>query len=509
MLLIAYFGIFRKYQWQCLLLASYVFYVMVGGYLSSVFILLSTITVFLGARAIEGKESPKKKRILLTVLIFNLAILAVIKYGRFALGLVGLGGAVGIGDVVGVEGAVGTEGAVGDIFSKIGLPLGISFYTFQALGYLMDVYRGKAKAEDNPFKFALFVSFFPQILQGPISRFGELHEQLVDTHKFSFERLKLGAERMLWGYFKKLVIADRIAVMSNNIYSNYEVEGYAGLTIFIGVIFYGIQIYADFSGGMDIVIGLSEALGITLPENFRQPFWARSVSEFWQRWHVTLGTWMRDYVFYPLALSKPFARLGKKARNVFGNKTGKVIPTCIASFIVFTLVGIWHGSGWNYVIYGLYQAMFVATGTLFAGAYEKVDDALHISNDNKAWHIFQMMRTLVIITFGRYLSRAASVSDAVGMIKATFSSFNPHIIYDGTLLNLGISGKEMLVLIISIIIMFSADVIHEKGCRIRETLETKGLFLRWAIYLAGIFVVVIFGVYGYGFTSAGFIYQGF
>ena len=487
-LLIAYFGAFKKHQWQCLLVASYVFYVMVGGYMGLAFILLSTVTVFLGAKAMDGKESPQKKRILISILVFNLAILAVLKYGRFVLGE--------------------TSSEV-DLFSKIGLPLGISFYTFQALGYLMDVYRGKTKAEDDIFKFALFISFFPQILQGPISRFGQLHEQIIAQHDFDFERLKRGAERMLWGYFKKMVIADRVAAIVNATYDGYYSEGYVGFTVFIGVLLYGVQIYADFSGGMDIVIGLSEALDINLTENFRQPFWSKNITEFWQRWHITLGSWMRDYVFYPLALSKAFAKMGKKTREIFGIKTGKLIPTCLASFIVFTLVGIWHGTGWNYVLYGIYQGVFVATESLFADAYKKMAELVHVNTKSKAWQFFQAVRTMIIITFGWYLSRATSVSETIGMIKATFSAFNPSVIWDGTFLTMGVSGKGMIVLAIGVLLMLIADVLHEKGYAIRTKIEELALPIRWAIYIVCIFSIIIFGIYGYGVSSAGFIYQGF
>ena len=226
-LLLAYFVVLRKYQWQCLLVFSYAFYLLVGGYKGLIFIVATTLTIFYGARILENQEQSKKKRTLILIMLFNFGILTVLKYGRFILS---------------------NFNTDADFFTKIGLPLGISFYTFQAVSYIIDVYRGKTKSETNLFKFALFVSYFPQILQGPISKFDELEHQLCDTHTFDFARFQFGAERILWGYFKKLVIADRIAILSSEIYSNYATEGYAGFTIFIGVLFYGVQIYADFSG---------------------------------------------------------------------------------------------------------------------------------------------------------------------------------------------------------------------------------------------------------------------
>ncbi len=256
----------------------------------------------------------KKRRVLVVGVVLNFLILAVVKYTNFVIAnLNTLFSWMNINTKFG--------------FLQIIFPLGISFYTFQSVGYLIDVYRGKIKADHHFFHYALFVSYFPQIIQGPISRYDQLANQLMEPHLFDYQRIKFGIQRMLWGFFKKMVIADRIAVVVNQVFDHFYEKNYGGFVIFIAVLLYGIQIYADFSSGMDIIYGVSQIFGIQLSENFRRPFMARSVAEFWQRWHITLGTWMRDYVFYPLALSKPFNYMGKKMRKWGSRYAAKVIPT--------------------------------------------------------------------------------------------------------------------------------------------------------------------------------------
>ena len=359
------------------------------------------------------------------------------------------------------------------------------------------------------FKFALFVSYFPQIIQGPISRYDELASQLYGEHDYEYGRVKFGVQRAIWGYFKKLVVAERISFLTSYVFENYQLENLRGAILFLSVLLYGIQVYADFSGGMDIVLGISEVFGITLTENFRQPFMAKSVAEFWQRWHMTLGFWMRDYIFYPLALSKPFAKFGKFLRKKIGNRAGKVIPTSLASFIVFVIVGIWHGAAWKYVFYGVFMAAFVSAGTLFADFYASMRKVCHINEEQRWWQLFQTVRTVFIITLGRYFSCAPTLTDALKMWGRTFSVFNPKVIVDGTFYGLGLSTRGLYLMLISVLIIFIVDVIHENGIRIRPALERQHAVVRVVVYIIAIFSILIFGVYGIGFEASNFIYQGF
>ena len=240
---------------------------------------------------------------------------------------------------------------------KLLLPLGISFYTFQSAGYIIDVYRDKYECCNNIFKFALFVSFFPQIMQGPIGRYDRLSPQFNEPHYFSLENTEYGLQLMLWGFFKKIVIADRIGVVADKVFLHpYD---YNGIFVIVGVLAYCLQLYADFSGGMDVVSGAAELYGIKLDKNFRQPFFSKSISEFWRRWHITLGTWMKDYVFYPFSLSKKMMKFSKLMKKHFGTFAGKTLPICLADLLIFFLVGVWHGAAWNFVAWGLYYGIIL------------------------------------------------------------------------------------------------------------------------------------------------------
>ncbi len=276
------------------------------------------------------------------------------------------------------------------------LPLGISFYTFQACGYLIDVYRGKIQPDQNLGKFALFVSFFPQMVQGPISRYDELANQLFSPKKFDLPRIQNALQLFFWGLFKKLVIADRVAILVNTIFDNQQ--EYKGLVLLLGSLMYCIQIYTDFSGGIDIARAVAEGLGITLTNNFARPFFANSIENFWRRWHITLSSWTRDYIFYPLSLSKSFAKMGRTTRKVFGNEIGKKIPTLLAMIITFLVIGIWHGPNWKFVVYGLYNGGLIITGMILEQPARNLISKMGIPTNVFIWKLFQVIGTLILLS---------------------------------------------------------------------------------------------------------------
>lgn len=503
-----------KYQWVVLLVASYIFYAFAGAGLI-VFLLTSTLStwyagVVLGRmnaeyreklkkctseekKALKQTSTKRKRRVVAAVAVLNFGILGVLKYTNFFIENLN----------VLLKGSMAAPIPV----MKFLLPLGISFYTFQSMGYVFDVYRSKYEPDGNPLRYALFVSYFPQIIQGPIGRHNDLAHQLYEPHRFDYRRFSFGLQRAMWGYFKKMVIADRIGIWTGTVVSNYT--QYEGITVFLSVMFYTLQIYADFSGGMDVVLGISEALGIGMTENFRRPYFSRSVAEFWQRWHITLGAWMREYVFYPLALSQPFAKLSKKLRGRFGPFVAKVLPTSLASFAVFILVGIWHGAGWNYVVYGLYQAVFVSTGTLFQPIYTRCRKMFRVREDGVAWKAFQTVRTIFIVTIGRYFINADDLSSAFYMMKATFKTFNLWIFFDGSLYSMGLDRRNFQLLIAMVIVLFVVDAIKEHGTNIRATIANQNIAIRWFVYYAVLFAIIIFGIYGPGYDASTFIYQHF
>ncbi len=522
---VLYYLLPKKTQQPVLLAASYIFYCWGTGWKGVGFIIFTTISAFFLAirierildeykRTAEGvkkktlnidkkdlerikNENLKKRRKYLSVgLVANFGILAVMKYCSFLIldidaFLTGLG----------LGGHLGSESIV--------LPLGISFYTFMTMGYLLDVHRDKCRAERNFLHFAVYTAYFPHIIQGPISRYKDVSESLGSVHYWSDENFRNGLLRVLWGYVKKIIIAERAGILVNEVFNNYSAAGYKGFVIFIAGLLYGFQIYADFSGGMDIILGISEILGIKLTENFRQPYYAKSVTEFWQRWHITLGAWMKNYIFYPMCLSQTAGRLQKKLKKKFGNYYGRVLIPSFASLISFIIVGIWHGADLKYVFYGFYMAVFVSTNTLLEQFYSNLRKRFKINPETKLFGAFQIVRTTVIIIIGRFFSRGNSSLDAVRMIRNMFSSFNIKIFSDGTLFNMGLDGKDWTVLIIAIALMLYVDYINEKGIRIREKISGLCLPLRWAVYYSAILAILIIGIYGIGYDASTFIYQNF
>lgn len=515
-LMLVYFLVPGRARWGVLLAGSYAF-IAVSSPHTAVYLLLATAAAFLVALKIQSVQSAfaarsgreawtagekrarrracqREKRLWLALALSAVfGMLLVLKYANFA--------------IDNLNALLGPAGGLRRV--EWLLPLGISFYTLQVSGYLIDVYRGKYAADQHFFKFALFTSWFPQLVQGPISRYDALAAQLYEGHAFDWRRMKSGALRMLWGYFKKLVIADRLALVVEPLFTDFAGQGYAGAYIWAAAVLYTFQIYADFSGGMDIVLGMSEIFGIRMTENFRRPILAGSVAEFWQRWHITLGSWMRDYLFYPLALSGRFNRLGKRLRRRFGPYVGKVAPAVLASFIVFTCVGVWHGAEWKYVVYGFYQALFVSTATLLEPFYARMRKGLHVWEKSAGFQAFRVLRTFLIIMVGRVLSRAGSLGDALVMLGAGVSAWNPQVLWDGSFLAFGVTAAEWVVLAVAVAAWMAVDALNERGVVVRERLEARALPLRWAAYILGAMIVLIFGVYGPGFDAASFIYGGF
>lgn len=387
------------------------------------------------------------------------------------------------------------------------LPLGISFYTFQAVGYTIDIYRGKCKAQRNPLKLALWLSFFPQMIQGPICRYNETANQLYEGHRPEYRRIKFGVQLMIWGFFKKLVIADRIATITNTVF--YNTNRHEGIVLFWGLLAYTIQLYCDFSGGIDIITGVAQCLGIDLPQNFRRPYFSRSVGEYWRRWHITLGAWFREYVFYPLSISKTAAKLGKRTSKIFGPQLGKMIPTYIALMIVWILNGIWHGTGKQFVAYGLYQGTLIILGMQTAPLWSRVLEKLRVNTNCFSWRLWQMTRTTLLMIFGRLLYKASSLRSAVRVFKSILTVHNYWVITDGTLFTLGLDAWEMFVLFLAMLVLLTVSILQEKGYHLRETIERQNLVFRWALYITAVISIILLGVYGSVYDASAFIYAGF
>ncbi len=514
-----YFITPKRFRYLTLLVGSYCFYYLVSkGVL--VYLLITTVSVFLGglslwrynddiktAQGSAALDAPvkaklkrslilRKKLVLAAVLLINFGILAVLKYGVMISATLRLA----LPDMAGQL----------PVFASVMLPLGISFYTFQATGYLIDIYRGKYEPERNLAKFALFISFFPQIMQGPISRYDDLAHQLYAPHAFDFQRAKNGILLIGWGFIKKLIVADRLAVFVSPVFNSYTEHN--GSMLLLAAFVYGLQVYCDFSAGMDIAYGVAQVLGIRMTQNFQQPYNANSIADFWRRWHITLGAWMRDYLFYPLSLSRAFGRLAKAVRKRWGARWSKIIVSGIISFIVFTIVGIWHGAEAKYILYGFWNGGLIMLAILLEPVFNKGLAALHIKQSDWGWRAFRILRTLVLLSVGRSIVCSQGGRAALVTIYKMMFSFAPADLFNGTLggvlEGLGVSGFDLGVVALVLAVVFFIDHLHEKGVQIRATIERAPLAGRFALYLLMIFALLMLIPTG-GNVPSGFIYAQF
>jgi D-alanyl-lipoteichoic acid acyltransferase DltB (MBOAT superfamily) len=355
------------------------------------------------------------------------------------------------------------------------------------------MYRGKEQADRNLGKFALFLAFFPQIVQGPIGRHSALAHQLCEPHTFSYDRAKSGVLLIAYGLFKKLIIADRIGVFVTDIFDNNAAPHDGALSI-TAALFYGLQLYCDFSGGIDIARGFSRILGIDLAENFRRPYYSRSLEEFWRRWHITLGAWMRDYIFYPLLLSSTFQRFSYRLRRSAKSKVAHKIPAAIATFVVFMAVGVWHGAAWHWVAFALFNATVIAGSVMLDPVYGKFHEVTRIPADNALYVMFMRARTILLRSVSLTFSRAPSLTQALTMIGSVFTGFSFGAFTDGSLLEHGLDVRDYVILICSVAVVWWVSLMQERGRSVATMLAGKPLPARWAVYICSVVVIALLSV---------------
>lgn len=498
--LLVYYVLPAGRRWISLLCASLIFY-LCSGWKRIAFVLAAAAVGFICTRRIqrlydanadaeEADPAVRKKarRILVIGLIAVIGMLVGSKTDRFWLAAVrALSG------------------------GRITLPsltaLGISYYTFALAGHMADVYWKKDKAESNFFRLLLYLIYFPHITQGPIPRHSRLAPQLFAGRPFNYERLCFGLQRMVWGFFKKSVAADRLALVTAAVFSSETV--YPGGICLLAVICSAFQLYFDFSGCMDIVIGVSECFQITLDENFSRPFFAKSAAEFWRRWHITLGTWFKDYVYLPVSISGVVTRLSKRCKDRFGRKAARNVMTVIPLAIVWLLTGLWHGTGADYILWGCYWGAIIICSTVFAKEIRNLDKKLGIDPASRGWQTWQMIRTFLIFCGGRALTAPGSLRASADMARRVFTSFGPRSFIDGTLMTLGLDAANMIVLLIAFILIVAVDILNERGVCLRREIAARPLIIRWVLYYLLIMAVIILGKYGAAYDSSAFIYAGF
>lgn len=491
-----YYLIPKRVQWMFLLLISILYFLTAGEPWLLLYPAAAITTVYAGALYIDGVKDQKKKKVALSlVVVFCLFLLMILKYCNFG---------------IYTYNALAMRLFPGGILlstMQLPAPLGISFYTLALLGYLFDVYYEIGKPQRNFLKFALFGFYFPVIVSGPILRYRDMEEQLYSPHKIDYKQITYGLQRMAWGFFKKLVIAERFALVVETVFGDYRT--YSGFYIPLAAICFAFQLYADFSGGMDIAIGLSEALGIRVAENFRTPYFSRSIQEFWRRWHITLGEWLKDYLFYPLLRTKLFGQLQEVCRKRFGKKTGKQIAIFVPMFLLWFAVGMWHGGAWKFIIgSGLLHWCYIVGGELLTPLWDRMKTLCHMSGDNSFLKGWQQLRTFLLVCAGFVFFRAESFSEGCHMYTAMLSKWNLHILWDGSLLNMGLDIPDILVLVCAWLILVIVSILQQKE-GLRNRIVRRNIVVRWIIWYALLFSVILFGYYGPDYSAAEFIYQGF
>lgn len=504
----------QKAKWCVLLGASVVYYILCGGWLT--LWLAAAIVVVYGAGLILGKlaeqskaarkEAEKEQKKLIKK-----------RFDKKKKGVVAAAVAAVFGMLIGLkylnflgESAYSIAALFGSdaVFEPIEmmLPLGISYYTLCAVSYVVDVYRGKYKPERNFAKLALYLCFFPQMTEGPIGKYDIIGPRLFEGHAYNFERDANAVLRIFWGLFKKFVIADRANMFVVSVFDN---GAQPGSMLLLGTILYTIQIYAEFSGCMDIVCASGEIFGVELQENFKRPIFSKTINEFWQRWHITLGVWIKEYVFYSVSLSKPLLNLSKVSRKRFNDYFANLVPMTAALFFVWLFNGIWHGASWKYVLYGLYYYLLMTVGMYLRPVSDKLVKALRIREDSKGFAAFQMVRTFLIVNVGMMLFRSHDAVQWFSMLGKIFTDFGAHAFVDGTVVSLGNDWQDFLAIGLGMLAVLIVEGLQEKGVSIRDTLSSKPIVLRYAVFIGLILSVVVFGAYGEGYQTVAPIYGQF
>lgn len=406
--------------------------------------------------------------------MLNLSVLFLFKYANFAFETLGR-----VFAVVGMSIPLPTV--------RFLLPVGISFYTFQALSYTMDVYRGDIYAEKNFFRYALFVSFFPQLVAGPIERSKNLLVQLAKPVRFDWDRIIDGLLLMVWGFFLKLVIADSAAIFVNTVYGDYVT--YGGWYLWVATLLFAVQIYCDFGGYSTIAMGAAKVLGIGLMENFDSPYLARSVAEFWRRWHISLSSWFRDYLYIPLG----------------GSRKG-TLRKYFNLMVVFLVSGLWHGASWSFVVWGALNGIYQIIGFLLTPLRDAAVKLLHLDRDSFSHRLFQTAVTFALVDFSWIFFRAASIRDAFNIINSMAHPENYHVLLDWGLYQCGLGQRNFFMLLAAIGVLLAVDVCKYRGIQVRRWLGRQEYWFRWAVIAAAIVLIATVGVWGNYYNEASFIY---
>jgi len=350
------------------------------------------------------------------------------------------------------------------------------------------------------------VSFFPQLVQGPISRFDDLSQSLFARHDFDAKTVSYGLQRMLWGFFKKMVIADRMLVAVNTIIRGPE--EYTGAYVFVGMLFYAFELYADFTGGIDITIGIAEMLGIHVTENFRRPYFSKNIKEYWNRWHITMGSWFTDYIFYPISVCQPMLNISKASRKLLGDALGKRVPVYLSSFVVWFTTGIWHGASWNFIVWGLGNFVVIMISQECEPFYRWFHKKFPGVSDKWAFRAFQVIRTVLLMSSLRMFDCYRDVPLTFKMFGSMFTTFNWGEVLSGGLMGLGLTMVDYVILLAGLLLLFAVSMVQRSG-KVRDKIAAKPMAVRTLLWYGLFLAVLLFGAYGVGYDASQFIYNQF
>ena len=489
----------RKYQWYVLLAFSAYFFLRSSDWTCGIYFVLnvaaSSYSAWQCAKAKEQGREKAAKTMMLAGLAVNVAILAVLKYSHFAVYNWNI-----------LMSRLGSGWYLEE--PSLSAPVGIRFYTLMSIGYILDVYWGMARPEKNPLKMALFTGYYPQMTSGPVSRFEEVKQQLFAGCGFRYENLALGLQRILWGLFKKLVLSSRAAVVPDVVYA--DPEAYTGLYVWAAAFLFMLQLYTDFSGCMDIVLGASQCYGIKLPENFRAPFFSRSVQEYWQRWHITLGEWLRSYILFPVLRSRGFGRMGKWLKLHVSKKASRQLPSWLGMLIVWLLIGLWHGGAWKYILgMGLWFFGCIVAAQALEPLFIKLTGWCGIDRECFGYRFFQSVRVFFLVSVGNMFFRLGGMSAVWTEIRAGLSEFNPWIFFGQDFVNMGLTYRDQNILVFGVLCLVVVAALQEKYVHARLWMQKQFLPFRWLVWLFLSVFTLIYGTYGPGYDAAEFIYRGF
>lgn len=467
-----YFFVPQKMKNIWLLITSYYFYMSWDA--KYIFLILFVTAVsYIGGIAMDKTNGKQKKIILAVGIIITFSVLFFFKYFNLAIGY--LNYALNFLHIKVIENSF-----------NYALPVGISFFTFQAVGYMIDVYRGNVPAERNGLQYALFIAFFPQLVAGPIERSENLLRQVKMMHSFDYEKVKNGLFLMLWGFFLKLVIADRAAIIVNTVYGDYGT--YGGCYIIVATILFAFQIYCDFCGYSTIARGAAMVMGFELMENFKSPYLAKNVADFWRRWHISLSGWFKDYMYIPMG----------------GNRKGK-IRKYVNLLVVFATSGLWHGASMSYVVWGALNGLYQIVGDVTKPIRKK----LRGNRQSIGGTVWSGVITFILVDFAWLFFRAESMGSAVEILKSMTENYNPWIFFDGSLYELGLGQNSFWVMIWAIALLMIVDVFHYKNIHLYSILQRQGVFFKSFFVTLLLYAIIMLGVYGVDYDTSTFIYFAF